>query len=173
MDYEAKRISFVRTSVFEKMTAACTVHGQTISDILWRQCHKKGKCYLNPTCHSTLTIVHAARILNTISSESQTKCGSRPLTSSHLYPILSPLWLPWQQGVGFKQCHCGLKPFTRGERRPHLCLGETRCGRAQSDMYAAALLSPAAASRALLHTYHNQTTANVCHVCFYWENMDP
>lgn len=61
----------------------------------------------------------------------------------------------------------------RREWRTYLCLmGETRCGQAPSDMYAAAvMLSPAAATHASLHAslhaYHNLLT-----VCFYWENID-
>lgn len=103
-----------------------------------------------------MTIVHAARILNAISSEHQTKCGSCPLASSDLYPFLSPLWLPWQQGVRFKQCHCGLKPLTEGERRPCLCLGETRCGQARSDMQCWCEASSCfAAARLLLHKDHS------------------
>lgn len=35
----------------------------------------------------------------------------------------------------------------RRESRAYLCLGETRCGQAQSDVYAAAPLSAAAATR--------------------------
>lgn len=41
--------------------------------------------------------------------------GSWPLTFSHLYPILSLLWLPWRQEVGFTQMPLRAEAFE--ERR--------------------------------------------------------
>lgn len=141
-----------------------TIYGYTVSYIalyLYGSNDVSTEVLIKPNLsshyHRTQTIVHSARILNTISWKSIIRSMGHALS-------LSLIYIPSSFCSGYH----GSKELVSNNARTGWSLW--RENRA-SHMSHVVQLSPAAATYALSHTRHIQSKVNIF-VSFYWVNMD-